>query len=406
MKSGLKMVDEIVQSQQRMGQKTWIAIFGILAIIGAGAFLIGISGPSAGRAWQVYLVNFLFWSGLAFGTVLFSATLTMTNARWGRPLKRLAEATGAFLPVAFLLFWVLFFGKERIFLHAHESLGHKQLWLSSGFLFIRDGASFLLLTVVSSALIYYSVRRDLRFLAAGQEGRQGEAIYKERANDPQTVLSPIFGILYAIVLSLIGFDLIMSLSPHWHSTLFGAYYFVGSFYTGLAALAVLSFLSTKTTELGEIIRGKHFHDLGNLLLAFCLVTGDFFYSQFLVIWFGNLPNETRYVLLRVRESPWDRLAWTVLFICFAIPFAVLLSRKFKQKPALMMTLGITILSGMWLERFLLVVPSLWKGPDFPLGFMELLITAGFFGIVALCILLFLRKVPILPVSDPLFRENL
>ena len=97
--------------------------------------MTGISGPLAQRAWQVYLVNFLFWSGLAFGTVLFSAMLTMTNARWGRPLKRLAEAPGAFLPVAFLLFWVLFFGREKLFPWIHEPLGHKQFWLSSGFLF-------------------------------------------------------------------------------------------------------------------------------------------------------------------------------------------------------------------------------------------------------------------------------
>jgi Ni/Fe-hydrogenase subunit HybB-like protein len=360
MRSGLEMLDEILRSGQRPGQKIWIAIFAILAIIGAGAFLIGISGPLAGRAWQVYLVNFLFWSGLAFGTVLFSATLTMTNARWGRPLKRLSEAPGAFLPVAFLLFWVLFFGKERIYPWIHESVGHKQLWLSSGFLFVRDGASFLLLTIVSTALIYYSVRRDVRFVAGNREGGLGGVRSKEQATDPQKVLSPIFGILYAIVLSLIGFDLIMSLSPHWHSTLFGAYYFVGSFYTALAALAVLSYLSVKKMGLGNFVQGKHFHDLGNLLLAFCLVTGDFFYSQFLVIWFADLPDETRYVLLRVRQNPWDRLAWTVLFVCFAIPFIVLLSRNLKKKPAFMMTLAVIILIGMWLERFLLVVPSIWK----------------------------------------------
>ena len=117
--------------------------------------------------------------------------------------------------------------------------------------------------------------------------------------------------------------------------------------------------------LEHFIQAKHFHDLGNLLLAFCLVTGDFFYSQFLVIWYGNLPNETRYVLLRVRESPWDLLAWTVLFVCFAIPFVVLLSRKVKRKPASMMTLGIIILIGMWLERFLLLSPRSGKKAPSP-----------------------------------------
>jgi Ni/Fe-hydrogenase subunit HybB-like protein len=401
MKSGSEMVDEIRRHEQHPGQKTWITLSGILAIIGTGAFLTGISGPSAGRAWQAYLVNFLFWSGLAFGMVLFSATLTMSKARWGRPMKRLAESAGAFLPVALLLFWVLYFGRERIFIHPHESLGHKQLWLSSGFLFARDGLSLLALTVVSLLLVTFSVQRDLKLVAAAREGRFAGAGHEGQAADPQSLVSPIFGILYAIVLSLIGFDLIMSLNPHWHSTLFGAYYFVGSFYSGLAALAVLSYFSVKRLGLGEVIQGKHFHDLANLMLAFCLVTGDFFYSQFLVIWFADLPHETRFVLTRVREDPWSGLAWTVLFVCFAIPFVVLLSRNLKKKPAFMMVLAVFILVGMWLERFLLVVPSLWQEGSIPLGLMEMLITAGFFGIMAVCVLLFLRKFPILPVSDPL-----
>jgi Ni/Fe-hydrogenase subunit HybB-like protein len=406
MKSRPEMLDEILKSRHNPGQKVWMGIFGMLALIGAGAFLVGTSGSQAQRAWQAYLVNFLFWSGLAFGTVLFSAILTMTNARWGRPLKRLAEAPGAFLPVAFLLFWVLFWGRESLFPWIHEPVGHKKVWLSSGFLFARDGVSLLLLTAVSVALVYASVRRDLRAIAAREGKGITEVDGKERTADPQTVLSPILGILYAVVLSLIGFDLVMSLSPHWHSTLFGAYYFVACFYGALAALAVLSYFSARNMQLRGFIEGRHFQDLGNLLLAFCMVTGDFFYSQFLVIWYGNLPNETRFVLLRVRESPWDILAWAVLFICFVIPFCLLLSRKFKRKPAFMMTLGIVILVGMWLERFLLVVPSIWKDGTIPLGLMELLITAGFFGIAALCILLFLRRFPVLPLSDPLFRENL
>jgi len=339
MKSRHEMLDEILQSRPRPRQKRWLVIFGMLAIVGAGVFLVGISGSQAQRAWQVYLVNFLFWSGLAFGTVLFSAILTMTNARWGRPLKRLAEAPGAFLPVAFLLFWVLFFGKERIFPWIHEDVGHKQLWLSSGFLFVRDGASLLLLTIVSLALVYCSVRRDVRSMAGSDTGHPTGVGGKESTADAQTVLSPILGILYAVVLSLIAFDLIMSLSPHWHSTLFGAYFFVGCFYGALAAMAILASLSAGLMGLGAFIRDDHFRDLGNLLLAFCMVTGDFFYSQFLVIWYGNLPVETRFVLLRVRESPWDLLAWAVLLICFVIPFVLLLSRRIKMNGVVMMFWG-------------------------------------------------------------------
>lgn len=406
MQSQPEILAQVLNREQRAGSRVWIALCGILAVMGTIAFLVGISGSEDQRVWQAYLVNFVFWSGLAFGTVLFSAMLTMTNARWGRPLKRLAEAPVAFLPVAFLLFWVLLWGRELLFPWIHEPVEHKKVWLNSGFLFARDGVALLILTLVSLALVYSSVRRDMKYLASGVRTGPNEGPSKEDGRDPQVVLSPLLGVLYAVVLSLIGFDLVMSLNPRWHSTLFGAYYFVGSFYSALAALAVLSCWAVREMGLGDFIKPHHFHDLGKLMLAFCVVTGDFFYSQFLVIWFGNLPNETRYVLLRVRESPWDLFAWAVLFVCFVMPFVVLLSRKVKRKPFLMMLLGITILSGMWLERFLLIVPSVWKESGVPLGLTELLITTGFFGLVALCILLFLRRVPVLPVGDPLFREGL
>jgi hypothetical protein len=225
-----------------------------------------------------------------------------------------------------------------------------------------------------------------------------------KAWNTQIKLSPIIGIMYALVMSLTAFDLIMFLDPHWLSTLFGAYYFMGSFYSALAALCLLSFLGTKYMGMERYIRPKQFHDLGKLLLGFCLVTGDFFYSQFLVIWYGNLTEETQYVILRVRQAPWETLAWIVLALCFVGPFVVLLSRKIKLNPAAMAFLGVVILGGMWLERYLLVVPSLWEEQSLPLGVPEILITAGYAGAMGLTVLFFLKKFPLLPISDPLYCE--
>ena len=254
------------------------------------------------------------------------------------------------------------------------------------------------------ALLYQSLRRGDHL-----PGHADSAAIPEGSNPGwrrEIVLSPIFGILYAVVLSLLAFDLIMSLDPHWVSTLFGAYYFITSFYAALAAILLLSALGRKPLGLENFIQPKHFHDLGKLLLGFCLIAGDFFYSQFLVIWYGNLPEETRYVILRVRESNWEPIAWTVLICSFAIPFVVLLSRKIKMIPGAMIALTSLILGGLWLERFLLVVPSLWKGDFFPFGYVETAVTAGFLGVFALCVIFFLQKFPLLPFSDPLFRKGL
>ena len=387
--------------------RSWIMFFSLLVLAGLIAFLWGVTGPAALRAWQAYLINFVYWTGLSFGAVLFVAVLNMTNAVWGRPLKRLAESLGTFLPASFLLFWVLYFGKEEIFPWVRDPHPEKQFWLNPGFLFARDGLSLFLLSALSLALIYYSVKGDKQALTLSP-GPSGDVSSPEPREEfywkAQRVLSPLIGILYALVLSLLGFDLIMALDPHWYSTLFGAYYFMGSFYIALAALYFLSFLGRKAFGLREIIHPHHLHDLGKLVFAFCIFTGYLFYVQFLVIWYGNLPEETRYVILRVKLTPWEPVAWAVLALIFGIPFLVLLRRRIKTAPLPMMILSGVILAGMWGERFLLIAPSIWEGKGIPLGFLEVLITAGFGGIMGLGIILFLGRAPLLPLSDPLFQK--
>lgn len=406
MTSRAEILREIKAAEPVTGCGRWTFLFVLLILMGGTAFVMGISGTRAERAWQAFLVNFLFWSGLAFGSVLFSAILVITKARWGRPVKRLAEAPAAFLPLSFLLFWVLFLGREKIFPWIHEPLPLKAAWLNTGFLFARDGLSIFLLTVLSLALVYFSVRGEKEIYSRRPGTGKENSDLGGKNLSKQTVLAPLLAIAYALVLSLLGFDLVMSLSPHWYSTLFGMYFFTGAFYSALAALIFLSILSVKAFDLENFIGRKQFHDLGKLLLGFCLVTGDFFFSQFLVIWYGNLPEETRFVITRVNSLPWKPLAWTVLVLCFALPFGVLLSRKAKMKQDLMLILSGIILIGMWLERFLLVAPSLWKGKELPLGFSELLISLGFLGLMGFSILWFLGRFPLLPVSDPFFLEPL
>jgi hypothetical protein len=392
----------------------WIILFIILILLGAIAFLTGISGSSSKRVWYIYLINFVFWIGLSSGAVFFVAVMNMTKSKWARPSKRLGEAFGMFLPISLLLFWILYFGRKEIFPWIGEPIPEKEAWLNVRFLFARDGIGLFLFSAISVALIYYSIKGDKEIASQTLERGEKDIDSNKKANKregspywrAQIYLSPILGIAYGFVLSLIAIDLIMSLDPHWISTLFGAYFFLSSFYLGLAALAIVSALSLNSLGLKDYIRSLYFHDLGKLLFAFCLLTGYFFYAQFLVIWYGNIPGETQYVILRVRQSPWKPLAWTVLGAAFILPFVALLSRKIKMKPISLMILSTLILVGMWLERFLLIAPSFWKGEQIPIGTLEILITAGFFGLVALSLITFLKRFPILPLSDPLFQEFL
>jgi len=369
-----------------------------LFLIGAAAFLYQLFGVDARRAWSAYLTNYVYWTGLAFGTFLLSPVLILTNASWGRPIKRLSESVVLFLPVLLILLWPLFLGRENAFwwvLHPEEQ---KAPWLNTPFFFTRELVGLLLLILSAALLTRNSVKSDMEYI----EGKPGPA--DRRRSD--TALSTAYAILYAFIMTLVSFDMMMSLNPEWFSTLFGAYYFVVSFYSGLAFLAVLSTFAVKKMGMGDTVEKKQFHDLGKLLFGFCVVSLDFFYVQFLVIWYGNLPDETRYVIWRVIYDPWAALAWTVLIVVFIIPFLVLLLRRIKLEPVLLASISVWILIGIWLEKFLLVTPSLLKSKSLPLGIFEVLITLGWLGLFGFCVCSFLQKYPVLAVSDPMLAVAL
>jgi len=372
----------------------WIVACVLLILAGAAAFLFGMFGNHPERAWQAYLINLVFWIGVSSGGLMFSAVLTMTDARWGRPLKRLAEALGIFLPVACLLLGALYWGRYHLFHWIHNPPPEKASWLNVDFLFMRDGAVMILLTAAALAIVHQSIRTDL-------SGKADVEIASVRA---QKILAPVYGILYAFGLTLLAFDLIMSLDPHWYSTLFGAFYFMGSFYTGLAALVVLLAVGVRSMGMATFVRPVQHLGLGRLLLGFCMITGDFFFTHILIMWYGNLPEETHYILARLRESPWLPLGPVVLVSCYAVPFGVLLVRRVKMMAVPMVLLSIVILAGIWLERMMLIAPATWNGEALPLGIQEVMITAGFGAVVFLCVLLFLYRYPILPLKDPMFLE--
>lgn len=390
--------------------RSLVTLLVVLLAAGGIGFATAVSGASALRAWQIFLVNFLFWSGIAQAGVAFSAILHVTNARWGRPLQRMAEATASFLPVSFLLFLALYFGREQLFPWISHPVPEKAAWLNLPFLFARDGIGLLMLYGLSLLFLYYSLRPDVglirgrqggnpgalhRALTAGWRGLEQE---RRRSRRALAVLSPILLILYAVVFSLIGFDLVMSLDPHWHSALFGGYFFVGNLYLGLATLALVAVLARRYLRLEAYVTPSHFHDVGKLVFAFCLLWTYLFWAHYLPIWYGNLPEETEFVLARVRGlwSPW---AWSVLALCFAIPFVVLLSRQVKRRPGTLFAISAVVVAGMWLERYVLVVPSLWTEDWVPLGGLEVLITLGFLAGAVLCYLAFLFAFPPLPLAE-------
>ena len=382
-------------------------IFFPLVIIGIATFFYGLTGQHPERAWQVYLINFLLWSGIAQGAVLFSTVMHMTKARWSGPLSGLSESFAAFFPLSFILFLLLFFGRAYIFPWLHEDLHGKEIWLNIPFLFWRDFCGLLILYLLGFAYLYNALQ--LKFDPNQRSGKIRKYIHNgwkrnsrnaERIKSRMTVWGGLYILAFALVLCLIGYDLIMSMDPHWISTLFGSYHFVKAFYAGLGALIILaSVLYLKNKETSSLCE-SHFHDIGKLFFAFCLLWADFFYVQLTVIWYGNIPEETHYLIVRTMRAPWNKLAWGVFIVCFVAPFFILLNKKVKTKPALMVIICSVVIIGIWFEHLLLLGPALSQEVQaIPLSLSDGLISLGFLGLMAIAVGGFLRVFPeIIPVK--------
>jgi Ni/Fe-hydrogenase subunit HybB-like protein len=383
------------------------ALAGVLAL-GIATFALGVMGEQPVRAWQIYLVNFLFWAGVAQGGVVFAAIYHLTGARWGDVIRRIAEGMGSFLPVILVLFLPLIAGRYWLLPWVQHPVPEKAAWLNVPFFFLRNGIGLLLLVVLSVLFLFYSLRAQVgaaveqrltpltplyAWLTRGWRGSAREGVRCRRALH---VLSPSIIVAYAFIFSLMGFDLIMSLDPHWYSTLLGGYFFMSSLYLALAGIAALTILLRRMLRLEAHIATAHFHDLGKLLFGFDMLVIGLLWSQFIVIWYGNITEETQYVILRTQDLPWAIITWVALLAAFLGPLVVFFNRRVKQDPFALLPMGLVITGGLWLERYVLVVPSLWHGPAAPLGFPELFISAGFASLAAISYLAFIRCFPILP----------
>jgi hypothetical protein len=331
--------------------------------VGGAAFLHAVTRGDNARGWGIYLVNFLFWSGLAQAAVAFLAILQLTRAGWAEPLRRPALALSSFLLPSLALALVLPIGHGAFYPWLHEASASERTWLSAPFVSARLLLGLLLL----HGLGLLFVRRP------AWRGR----------------LAPPLLIAYGVVLTLLAFDWVMSLDERWLSTLAGGHFFVGALYAGLAAVALLALLRGGPDE--AAVPARVLHDQGKLLLGFCMLWMYLVYSQYIVIWYGDLPEETGFVLLRT-SGAWGSLAAFVVLSCFFVPFLLLLSRGLKQTSAGLGGVAGLVLLGLFAERFLLVMPSM-TGSRLSFGLVEAAVSVAFGAGFLLCIMKAWRVTP-------------
>ncbi len=389
----------------------WLGLCLFALALGVLGFFLTI-GPAPQRAWLSVWVNFLFWTSLAMAGVVFGAILQAAKGHWGMGFRRVAEAAGAFLPVSFVLFVLLYLGAEYVlpWLGEVDTEHLNRDWLTLDGVFLRNGVMLLILYLASFAFLWHSLRADAPLVAERQTGWRrslaralsrnwrGDEEEMERCRRRMTWMSPLLILAWVMVFSMLSYDLAMSLVPGFISVVWGPYFFVGGWLCLLALVALVAAHYEK--RYGSLWDKWEFHDLGKLMFAFVVFWTYLWFSQFLVIWFGNIPREANFFIPRTGEM-FSTIYWLQMVLIFALPFLFLLGRNPKMNPRWLGFVALLILLGFWLERYNLIVPSVWEGDSLPLGWPEVSISIGFLGLFGICYALFASAFPKVPIRDNL-----
>jgi len=410
------------------------------AVVGVVSFIGGlVTDPQT--AWLAYHSNFIFFTMMAAGGLILSVIYSIVGAYWPGPYRRFAEALGAFLPISLVLGVIGIFGGEYIFDWQKNGAMHgKEGWLNATRFYVTDIGLLALITGLGFLFLRASARPTLRNLAENGEGfakRMAESWTagwrgdeEERAHSKATTakLAPVLALIYGIGFAFFSFDQVMSMEQAWFSNLFGNFVCWGGILSAVAACALSGLLSRDIDGFEGEITEKRMHDVGKMLFAFSIFWMYLFWSQYLVIYYGNLPEETYYLRDRLGDqfmidkgysaaafakswTNWD-FAWArfqsgygwvsmAVWTCnWLVPFWVLLGQQPKKTPWIAGPVAGLLLFGLWLERNLLVWPSVIKGEMLSwFGWIQIGIGLGFTGLFLLVVLYYSRVFPTVAVSS-------
>ncbi len=347
---------------------------------------------SAREGWLWLIVNFVVFWGISAGMLTWAAAFRIAQATWTSSVSRIGHAGIAVVPLLAVMLIVLVAG-VRGYAPWIEHPHGKEAWLNVQALGIRQVLTALLFWVPCWMMVRASLKGDTLSQIDATD------TFSRRLNAVAVFTAAAFSITATIV----SWDFIMSLTPEWMSTVFSVYYFTTSLYAAMAVMIILAAVLRKPLGVEDKLKPAAFRDMGNLLLAFALFSLGLFYAQYLTIWYGNLPEETPFLMLRYAHSPWQGLSWASFLIGYAIPFLLLQSRSIKLRPKLLSAVAAIILVGVALERYILVVPSLEprKLLTAPAGLLSLF---GFLGLFVICITWFLARYRPAAKADEVFTK--
>ena len=377
-------------------------VVGVVALIGWAVGMYTLP-EQALRSW---LLGFIFWGGLSIGSLGVLMLQYLTGGAWGIVIRRTVEAGARSLPLVALMFIPLAYGvyTGKFFEWTHlsaatdEVMKHRGIFMTSWFWILRSIIYFALLIFISTLLNSWSAKQDKTDSAEEATRLLGRA----------TGFSGPIMVLYALIVTFAVVDWVMMLDPHWFSTIWGLLFVAGWALSCFAfSVVILAYLSDKAPMDG-ILGKRHFHDLGKLMLALTMVWAYFNFSQFLIIWSGNLPEETGWFLTRMKNG-WGYVGVGLILFHFAFPFLVLLQQDFKRKAKWLATLGCFILLMRLVDMFYQIAPAPRVTPGiengaFIVSWLDIVAPIAIGGIWLWFFLGQLMSRPIVPVNDPFFEN--
>ena len=368
-------------------------------IVGAIAMVILLLGALLNRDkfFQAYLIGFTFWTGIAVGSLALLMLQHLTGGGWGFVIRRVLEAATRTLPLMAFLFVPIILGAHSLYpwmreedLAKHEIIRFKSPYLNLPFYTAR-------------AVIYFGVWIVLAFLLNRWSLAQDRTADRWFTKAMRVLSGP--GMVFLIfTVTFAAIDWYMSLEPAWSSTIYGFIYVASWTLSALAfVIAAMAGLS-KDEPLKHVVAPLHFHDLGKLLLALVMLWAYFAFSQYLIIWSGNLPEEIGWYLIRTRGA-WGVIIVAVVILHFAFPFLFLLSRSLKRNPQRLVQVAILILVMRIIDLLWMLKPA-FSGEHFSLNWMDIVSPVAFGGLWLAMFAWQLSKRSLIPINDPQYESVL
>jgi Ni/Fe-hydrogenase subunit HybB-like protein len=418
-----RMADDLLRPLLRTSWRFYalVAVLAAVVLMGASAWFMqasqgfGVTGITWPVYWGFYVTNFVFWIGISHAGTLISAILRLVNARWRRPVTRSAEAITVFALMIGALFPIIHLGRPWLFFWLVPYPNERLIWpnfrspLVWDFFAINTYLTGSVLFLVLPMIPDFALIRDRatgwrrRVYGWLSFGWQGTPRQWHRLESAMQIMAIAILPVAVSVHTIVSFDFSMALVPMWHSTIFGPYFVAGAIFSGIAALIIAMALLRRFLHLEEYLHPLHFENLGKLLLLMSLLWSYFVFSERLTVWYGNGQEEMAafWATQRGRFAP---LYWTMVVCNFVVPFTLLSIKRFRTILGCVVA-SIGVLVGMWLERFLIIVPSLsHKALPYARGTyepqpIEILVTISTFAAMALLYTLFAKFIPVISIWE-------